>query len=89
MLKEKKVYNLCLRDVLQSFSKYIHFQEPKTLVDSLQSPLWYNHNIKVGGVTICYKSWYDKDILLLNALFDKTVIFFFVRKNSRYLFLTN
>ena len=27
-------------------------------------------NIKIGGVTICYKSWYDKGILLLNDLFD-------------------
>ena len=42
--KIKFVYNLFWRDVLQSFSMYINFQEPKTWVDFLQSPLWYNHN---------------------------------------------
>ena len=68
---------------------YINFQEPKTWVDFLQSPLWYNQNIKVGGVTIFYKSWYDKGILLLNDLFDTDGNFFFVRKISGYLFFTN
>ena len=75
--KIKFVYNLFWRDVLRSFFMYINFQEPKTRVDFLQSPLWYNHNIKAGGVTICYKSWYDKGILLLNDLFDTDGNFFF------------
>ena len=78
--KIKFVYNLFWRDVLQSFSMYINFQEPKTWVDFLQSPLWYNHNAKVGGVTIWYKSWYDKGILLLNDLFDTDGNFFSLEK---------
>ena len=78
--KTKFVYNLFWKDVLQSFSMYINFQDPKTWVDFLQSPLWYNHNIKVGGVTICYKSWYDKGILFLNDLFDTDGNFFSLEK---------
>ena len=66
--------------MLQSFSMYINFQDPKTWVDFLQSPLWYNHNIKVGGVTIYYKSWYDKGILFLNDLFDTDGNFFSLEK---------
>lgn len=68
--KIKLVKNNFWRDVLQSLCLYINLQEPISWVEFLKSPLWYNHNIKVGGTSICYKSWYDKGMLLLNDLFD-------------------
>lgn len=70
-IKIRLVDNHFWKDVLESFYLYQENLKPKSWSEFMTVPLWFNQSIKVGGATICYKSWYEKGILYLNDLFDK------------------
>ena len=60
-------YNKFWKDVLQTF---ININKNINLKDDmvLQTPLFYNIKIKIGGSHIFYKTWFDKGIRFLNDL---------------------
>ena len=70
-----KTYNKCWKDVLQAF---ININKNINLKDDmvLQTPLFYNINIKIGGSHIFYKTWFDKGIRFLNDLIHENGEFY-------------
>ena len=42
----------------------------------LQTPIFYNENIKIGGSYIFYKAWYKKGIRYLNDLINENGKFY-------------
>ena len=70
-----KTYNKFWKDVLQAF---ININKNINLKDDmvLQTPLFYNINIKIGGSHIFYKTWFDKGIRFLNDLIHENGEFY-------------
>ena len=55
--------------VLCSWSK-INFRIPHTKSQILGEILWLNSNLKVGNKLVFWKTWWDKDILLISDIFN-------------------
>ena len=63
------------KDVLQSLiniNKKVTFTEE----DILKSPIYYNNNIKIGGLDIYYRSWFNKGIKYVNDLVNENGDFY-------------
>lgn len=71
----KNITNSFWKNVLQSF---ININEKKCVTESaiLQSPIFFNENIKVGGSSFFYSSWYKKGIRFLNDLIKENGEFY-------------
>ncbi|MCG7891056.1 MAG: reverse transcriptase family protein, partial [Candidatus Thiodiazotropha endolucinida] len=63
------------KDVLQSF---INVNKKKLISENniLQTPIFYNENIKIGGSHIFYCSWYKKGIRFFNDLIKESGDFY-------------
>ena len=44
--------------------------------DILKSPIYYNNNIKIGGLDIYYRSWFNKGIKYVNDLVNENGDFY-------------
>ena len=44
--------------------------------DILKSPIYYNNNIKIGGLGIYYRSWFNKGIKYINDLVNENGDFY-------------
>ena len=67
--------NYFWKDVLQSLiniNKKVTFTEE----DILKSPIYYNNNIKIGGLDIYYRSWFNKGIKYVNDLVNENGDFY-------------
>ena len=63
------------KDVLQSLIN-INKKVVLTEKDILRSPIYYNHNIKVGGMYIYFNNWFKKGIRYINDLIDANGVFY-------------
>ena len=67
--------NYFWKDVLQSLiniNKKVTFTEE----DILKSPIYNNNNIKIGGLDIYYRSWFNKGIKYVNDLVNENGDFY-------------
>ena len=64
------IQNAFWRDTLTAFQKYHRCIQPNTWQEYLSEPIWYNHNVKVGGKSIAFKNFIEKGILYVNDLID-------------------
>ena len=69
--KTRHIKNLFWKDVLVSYCLLFEALKPKSWSEILKMPLWFNHNLKVGGTSVYYPAWHDKGILYLNDLVDE------------------
>ena len=63
------------KDVLQSLIK-INKKSVYTDASILKSPIYYHHQIKVGGSHIYFKLWFDKGIKYINDLVNENGEFY-------------
>ena len=63
------------KDVLQSLIT-INKKVVLTEKDILRSPIYYNYNIKLGGMYIYYNNWFKKGIRYINDLIDENGVFY-------------
>lgn len=69
------ITNKFWRDVLQSFIN-INRKKVVNKDDILQTPIFYNEKIKIGGTYIFYNAWYKKGIKFVNDLIKQNGIFY-------------
>ena len=69
--KRKFIYNLFWQDVLDSYKIFQDAISPNSWTEFLQSPIWFNDNIKVGGSCVFYKKWFEKGIYNVNDLINE------------------
>ena len=74
--KRLDMYNAFWKDVFDSYKIYHDKITPNTWYEFLQTPVWYNDNIKVGGICVFYKRWFEKGIYYINDLLKMMEILF-------------
>lgn len=70
MQRLSRINNLFWRDTMQCFRNFARQIKPKDWYQFLQVSIWFNPDIRVGGRSIFYKSWFEKGIRYINDLFD-------------------
>ena len=73
--------NYFWKDVLQSLIK-INKKSVYTDARILKSPIYYHHQIKVGGSHIYFKLWFDKGIKYINDLVNENGEFYHYNEYS-------
>ena len=74
-----KTKNQFWKDVLQAWKALQFKQEQKDNYSSEQiqnNELWFNDKIKIGGKSIFYKKWYEKNIIYINDLLQDNGTFY-------------
>ena len=66
-----QINNKFWKDVLNSYSKFIAVNTPKSINDFLNCQIFYNKNILVDNKFVVNKYWADKNILFINDLVNK------------------
>ena len=56
--------------VLYSWS-LINYRDPENREEVLEQIIWMNSNILIGGKPIIWKTWLDRDIVLLRDIYDQ------------------
>ena len=74
-----KTKNQFWKDVFQAWKALQFKQEQKDNYSSEQiqnNELWFNDKIKIGGKSIFYKKWYEKNIIYINDLLQDNGTFY-------------
>ena len=50
--------------------------KPRTWKDFLRTPLWYNHNIKVGRKSCFIRTWFHSGVVSINDIIDRNGNFY-------------
>ena len=69
--KIKRINNSFWKDVFSSYNVFLYSLKPRTFVQFLSQPIWFNSNFKAGGTCMFYRNWYERGIHFVNDLFDE------------------
>ena len=72
----KLINNQFWIDVLNSYSDILNSYQQNSTEFTMSSPVFHNNKIKVGGISIYIKSWYDRGITFVNEFFDESGNFY-------------
>lgn len=72
----KLINNQFWIDVLNSYSDILNSYQQNSTEFTMASPVFHNNKIKVGGIPIYIKSWYDRGITFVNDFFDESGNFY-------------
>ena len=68
---KNKCINKFWTEVFESFKTLIEIEMQNNTTLPLQSPIWYNSNIKIGNKVVFYKEWYKRGIRYIADLLNK------------------
>ena len=68
-IASEKTKNAFWKDALISFAQFIDKFPVQSDIDILKCPIFYNHNLQIGGKSFFFKSWFDKGIRFVNDLY--------------------
>ena len=64
------ISNCFWKDVLISYKEFLQACKPQEVEEFLSSPLYYNNNILIDGLTIFYNTWYKKGMVYVNDFYN-------------------
>ena len=70
-IKRKFMFNVFWKDVFDSYKVLQDKIIPNTWFGFLQTPIWFNDSIKVGGSCVFYRRWLEKGIYCVNDLLNE------------------
>ena len=65
------MFTVFWKDVFDSYKVLQDKIIPNTWFGFLQTPIWFNDSIKVGGSCVFYRRWLEKGIYCVNDLLNE------------------
>ena len=55
-------------ELMNTWIQFTRHTTPKSWIELPVEPVWYNRNIKVGGKSVNYNNFIDRDLLFLSMI---------------------
>ena len=86
----KQISNPFWEDVIKAYSNVLELNQQSTEDFALSSPIFFNHNILIGGKPVFFSQWYMKGITYINDIINNSGEFYSEQElKTKYSIKTN